>query len=71
MQFIGVIRAFHLPGGNLASFSVPREREKVKLSYGLLGGISTQANTMGTSLHTFTSRTNLKPHNNFCYSQVG
>ena len=58
MQFIGVI--FLCLG-----------REEKLLSYGLLGGISTQADTMGTSLHTFTSKANLKPHNNFCYSQVG
>ena len=55
-QHIGIIRAFCLPGGEgvgggVLSFSVPGGKEKL-LGRGLLGGISTQADTMNYSKHT-------------------
>ena len=55
-QHIGIIRAFCLPGWGGGgqeglSFSVPVGTEKL-LGLGLLGGISTQADTMNYSKHT-------------------
>ena len=55
-QHMEIIRAFCLPGGrgggeDLLSFSVPEGTEKL-LGRGLLGRISTQADTMNYSKHT-------------------
>ena len=45
MQNVGIITAFCLFWGDFSSFAVPGGERKL-LGSGLLGGISTQANTM-------------------------
>ena len=57
VKSIGIIRAFCLPGGLVKSFS-DWGGQKELLDCGLLGGISTQADTMGIYIQNYKTKVN-------------